>query len=178
LREVRVLGDGARGIGRLAAEHGGAPRERVDGYHASEQRWPIARLLYGEGAPAAQAWGAPRGHERRHDGSVPVRVALRAARATTAEGGALLRRERGDFRTNAARLAYPDAKAAGLPIGSGAVESRARHLVQVRLKRPGARWSPAGAQAIRTLRAHLKSGRPLRRLWAPTASPVAPRAAA
>jgi Uncharacterised protein family (UPF0236) len=164
LRDVLVLGDGARWIWTLAAEHFGERRELVDFYHASEHLWKIARLLHGEGTPAAQAWAAARCHELRHEGIEPVRAALRAARAPGAENRAPLRRERRYFYTNAARMAYPDAKAAGLPIGSGAVESLARHLVQLRLKRPGARWSPAGAQAILTLRAHLQSGRPLLRL--------------
>ena len=161
LRDVLVLGDGARWIWTLAAEHFGARRELVDFYHASEHLWKVAHLLYGEGTPAAQAWGAARCHELRHEGCAPVLAALQAARARTTEGRMLLRRERRYFRTNAARMAYPEAKAAGLPIGSGAVESLAKHLVQLRLKRPGARWSRPGAQAILTLRAHLKSRRPL-----------------
>ena len=173
LRDVLVLGDGARWIWTLAAEHFGERRELVDFYHASEHLWKIARLLYGEGTPAAQAWGAARCHELRHDGSAVVLAALRTPRAPTAEGRLLLRRERRYFRTNAARMDYPTAKADGLPIGSGAVESLARHLVQLRMKRPGARWSRPGAQAILTLRAHLKSGHPLpalRILPAPTAA--------
>jgi hypothetical protein len=177
LRDVLVLGDGARWIWTLAAEHFGERRELVDFYHASEHLWQVARLLYGEGTPAAQAWGAARRHELRHEGLAPVQAALRAARAHTAEGRALLRRERHYFRTHAARMDYPAAKAAGLPIGSGAVESLAKHLVQLRMKRPGARWSPAGAQAILTLRAQLKSGRPLRLPALPPMPRAVPEAA-
>lgn len=177
LRDVLVLADGARWIWTLAAEHFGARRELVDFYHASEHLWTVARLLESEGTAVAAVWGAARCHELRHDGVEPVRTALRAARATTADGRQLLRRERAYFRTNAARMDYPAAKAAGLPIGSGAVESLARHLVQLRLKRPGARWSRAGAQAILTLRAHLASGRPLLRGAQPPAPTRAPRAA-
>jgi hypothetical protein len=172
LPEMLVLGDGARWIWTLAAEHFSARRELVDFYHASEHLWQVARVLYGEGSAAAQAWGAARCHELRHDGSALVRAALRKARAVTPEGRRVLRRERGYFRTNAARMDYAAAKDAGLPIGSGAVESLARHLVQLRLKRPGARWSLAGAQAILTLRAHLKSGRPV--ALQPTALSPAP----
>ena len=71
-----------------------------------------------------------------------------------------LRRERGYFRTNAAPMEYPSFRAAGLPIGSGAVESSARHLVQQRLKRAGARWSEAGAQCVMNVRCALASTRP------------------
>ena len=177
LRDVLILGDGARWIWTLAAEHFGARREVVDFYHASEHLWTVARLLESEGTAVAAEWGAARCHELRHDGVDPVRTALGAARATTADGRKLLRRERAYFRTNAARMDYPAAKAAGLPIGSGAVESLARHLVQLRMKRPGARWSRAGAQAIVTLRAHLKSGRPLPCRAQPPVPTQAPRAA-
>ncbi len=177
LRDVLVLADGARWIWTLAAEHFGARRELVDFYHATEHLWTVARLLESEGTAVAQTWGAARCHELRHEGVETVRTALRAARATTADGRKLLRRERAYFRTNAARMDYPAAKAAGLPIGSGAVESLARHLVQLRMKRPGARWSRAGAQAILTLRAHLRSGRPLPLRAQPPGPTQAPRAA-
>jgi hypothetical protein len=159
LPEVIVLGDGAAWIWNLAAEHIGERRELDDYYHASEHLWQVAHALYGVDSPAATAWATARCHELRHEGSAPVRAALRAARASTPESRRLLRRERGYFRKHAERMAYPAAKAAGLPIGSGAVESLARHLVQLRMKRPGARWSRPGAHAILMLRAHLLTQR-------------------
>ncbi len=168
LRRVLVLGDGAKWIWTLAAEHFGERDELVDFYHASEHLAHVAHVLFGEGTPAAQAWHRARCHELRHEGVAPVRAALSAARATTTKHRRELRQERGYFRRNAARMDYPAAKAAGLPIGSGAVESLARHLVQLRLKRPGARWSRPGAQAILTLRAYIKSDRPI----GPTITPV------
>ena len=85
--------------------------------------------------------------------------------AASAPGGTpaadALRRERAYFRTNAARMAYPTFRARGLPIGSGAVESAARHVIQQRMKLPGVRWGDAGGRAIATLRARLRSDRPL-----------------
>jgi len=48
-----------------------------------------------------------------------------------------------------------------LPIGSGAVESAAKHLVQQRMKRAGMRGSDLAARAILDLRCHLLSGRSL-----------------
>jgi hypothetical protein len=51
-----------------------------------------------------------------------------------------------------------------LPIGSGAVEASAKHLVQHRMKRAGSRWSELGARAILDLRCHLLSGRSLDRV--------------
>ena len=45
-------------------------------------------------------------------------------------------------------MRYPEFRAAGYPIGSGAVESSAKHVIQQRLKRAGCRWSERGGQAL------------------------------
>ena len=161
LRRVGVLGDGAVWIWHLAAEHFGERIEIVDCYHASEHRWTLAHALYGSGTAQATAWARARLHTLRYDGGDALLTALRRLRPRPPETREVLRRERGYFRTNVTRMAYPTFVAQGLPIGSGAVEAAAKHLVQLRMKRPGARWSPAGAQAILTLCAHLAS-RPTR----------------
>jgi hypothetical protein len=160
LREAAILGDGARWIWDLAGEHFGARVEVVDGFHAAEHLHAAARALFGEGADAA-AWAEQRAAELLARGPEPVLAALRAARAPTAAARAILRTERGYFRTNAERMAYPEFRLDGLPIGSGAIESAADHLVQRRMKRAGMRWSEAGGDAILALRARLRSGRPL-----------------
>jgi hypothetical protein len=58
-------------------------------------------------------------------------------------------------------MQYPSLREERLPIGSGAVEASAKHLVQHRMKRTGSRWSDLGARAILDLRCHLLSGRSL-----------------
>src|SRR5262249_59964533 len=110
-----VLGDGARWIWTLAAEHFGERRELVDFYHASEHLWTVARLLHGEGTPAAAAWAQARCHELRHEGLAPVLTALKAARATTAEGRLVLRRGGPLLPPPPARLGEPPATAARPP---------------------------------------------------------------
>jgi hypothetical protein len=160
LREAVVLGDGARWIWEVAAEHFGTRVEVVDFYHAVEHLGTAARALWGEG-PAATAWVQTRAADLRARGPTPVLAALRRARGHSAETAAALRAERGYFARNAERMAYPELRLDGLPIGSGAVESAADHLVQRRMKRAGMRWSPTGGQALLTLRARLRSGRPL-----------------
>lgn len=160
LRRVVVLGDGAPWIWNLAAEHFGERVEILDFYHASQHLWALAHALYGPGTAAAAAWATARLHTLRHVGGEALLQALRRLRPTTAEAQEVLRRERSYFRTNVTRLAYPTYAEQGLPLGSGAVESAAKHLVQLRLKRPGARWSPAGAQALLTLSAYRASRPP------------------
>ncbi len=161
LRPVHVVGDGAPWIWNVAEEHFGARTEVVDFYHACEHIWTVARALAGADAAAAKAWADARIEELRKEGGAPVRAALAKARAPTAEAAEIVRRERGYFATNAAGMAYPTIADQGLPIGSGAVQSSAQHVVQQRMKRPGQRWSCTGGAAMLALRARHASGRSL-----------------
>lgn len=161
LREVVVLGDGAPWIWRLADEHFGARRtEIVDWYHASQHVWAVGKALYGAETPAAAAWVDRALEQLGTRGATALLPLLAAAVPPDADAAELLRRERGYFTTNACRMDYPAYRARGLPIGSGAVESAAKHLVQDRMKRAGMRWSFAGAQALLAVCAHLTNTRP------------------
>lgn len=57
------------------------------------------------------------------------------------------------------RMDYAAYREAGLPIGSGTIESAAKTVVQQRMKQAGMRWSRRGAQAMLALRASLLSNR-------------------
>jgi hypothetical protein len=159
LREAAVYGDGAAWIWHLADERFAARLEVVDPYHAYQHLHTAARALLGD-TPAASEWVARRKAELLTAGIEPVLAALRA-KAPSAEAVAVLRTERGYFTTNAERMDYPALRLDGLPLGSGAIESAADHLVQRRMKRAGMRWSEAGADALLALRARLQSRRPL-----------------
>jgi hypothetical protein len=63
------------------------------------------------------------------------------------------------YQNNKNRMYYKTYKNAGLLIGSGAIESAHRNIVQQRLKLSGQRWSIYGAQQIVNLRAFEKSNR-------------------
>jgi hypothetical protein len=51
-----------------------------------------------------------------------------------------------------AHLDYAGARAAGLEIGSGAIESGHRHVIQQRLKLAGSWWKESSAEAMLGLR--------------------------
>jgi Uncharacterised protein family (UPF0236) len=161
LRPVTVIGDGAPWIWNLAADHFATRQEIVDFYHASQHLWTAARSAFGQTSPATTAWAQTQVHTLSHNGVAPILTALAALTPPDPSAAEVLRHERAYFRKNAARMDYPTFRAQGLPLGSGAVESSGKHLVQQRMKRPGARWSESGAQALLTLRSHLLSERSL-----------------
>jgi hypothetical protein len=154
LRPVVVLGDRAPWIWNLAAEHFGVRTEIVDYYHAAEHLAVLGKALYGETDPHATVWRRRAATVLRQRGADRLLSHLGRTHAPNPAAAEVLRRERGYFTTNAARMAYPHFRARGLPIGSGAVESAAKNVVQQRLKRAGMRWSEQGGQALVALCAY------------------------
>ncbi len=169
LREALLLGDGAVWIWNrrrrasmkpLADERFDARIELVDHWHAAGHRHTVATALFGDG-PTAEAWGEARADDLLAQGGEPILAAFKAARAPSAEAAEVRRKERGSFAKNAERMDYPTLRLDGLPVGSGAIESAADHLVQRRMKRAGMRWSDDGGRAMLALRARLRSRRPI-----------------
>ena len=70
-----------------------------------------------------------------------------------------IRRHREYFLKNQRRMAYAQLMALKLPIGSGAIESAVRRVVNLRLKGPSLFWCRASAEAILLLRSYYKAGR-------------------
>ena len=56
-------------------------------------------------------------------------------------------------------MGYARLKANNWPIGSGAVESAIRRVINLRLKGPGIFWYRENAEAMLMLRAYYKAGR-------------------
>ncbi len=163
-RQVVVLGDGAKWIWKLATRRVPQAVQIVDWYHAHEHLWDLAQLLYGEGTAAAwtwletlagelwvaattddvavlataadEAWATPR---KDLPAGTPRRTQARHRQVTKAVAY---------FTTNALRLRYGAFRAQGLPVGSGVVEGGCQRVLHGRLKRPGACWSVAGAEAM------------------------------
>jgi len=63
------------------------------------------------------------------------------------------------WRRNQHRLAYKDVREKGLPLGSGAVASAVRRVINMRVKSPGTFWREDHVEGIIHLRAHSKAGR-------------------
>ena len=92
-------------------------------------------------------------------GPAPILTAL--ADLTPIDPGAAdeVRKAIGYFTTHQARMDYPRFVADHLPIGSGAIESACKTLIEEREKGAGMRWLKEDAQAVASLRALWRSGR-------------------
>ena len=161
--ESEVLGDGATWIWNLAAEHFYDSYQIVDWYHATEHLAAGARLLKGEGTPAAKRWF--NAHEtilfQGHAGWI-AQVLTTAAQSQPAVAEEL-EKEAGYFRNNKRRMNYLEMRQEGWAIGSGMVESAAKQF-KARFTGPGMRWSRDGAERLLPVRAAIMSGR-FEKLW-------------
>jgi hypothetical protein len=72
----------------------------------------------------------------------------------------------GYYRTNDKRMRYTEFREAGLPIGSGIVESAHKHVLQSRMKQAGQRWSVLRGRRMVELRALYRTAGPRRFHWA------------
>ncbi len=63
------------------------------------------------------------------------------------------------FSGNKARMQYKAFEEAGIPRGSGAIESAIRRVVNQRLKGNAKFWKEANAESMLLLRSYLKAGR-------------------
>ena len=71
----------------------------------------------------------------------------------------ILQRELEYFKTHLPHMHYKEIKDDNFPIGSGAVESGIRRVVNLRLKGPGIFWHEEIADAMLLLRSYYKAGR-------------------
>jgi hypothetical protein len=158
---VRALqGDGAAWVwddvgAVLGTDDHGEVVHGVDWWHALQQVWAAGRALHGDG-PAAGEWVKPREallwdgkwrdlrddvrREYAHCRSPPRREALASLATYLSNQG------------EAGRLDYARFREMGLNVGDGPVESACKHVVGLRLKRGGMRWSEEGSQAVVSLR--------------------------
>ena len=158
-----LIADGADWIWHQARcqlrREGVALVEILDFYHASEHLAAVAKAVFGLGSLRASDWLDRQCHALRHQGPTPVRRALAKLAPSTAAAADLVRKACLYFHTHAARMNYPAFRARQFPIGSGAIESSAKNLIQARQVQAGMRWTTRGAQCLASLRALHRSGR-------------------
>lgn len=136
----------------------------LDFYHCALYLESAANAVHGEDAPAARVLARHWGEILREqdDGAARVLKAMRYHRDERKGESHELIDKSIKFLANQAkrgRLAYPDALRQHRPIGTGVVEAAAKTVVNVRMKRAGARYSQHGGQAIMLFRTAVLSDR-------------------
>jgi hypothetical protein len=131
--------------------------ELLDFYHAAQHLAQVAALGKDWSAKARSRW---RNHQRRLLLRGQIEQVIEAVRELCrGRNSKAIRQHRDYFVKNQSRLAYAELSAIGLPIGSGAIESTVRRVINLRLKGPSIFWCRASAEAILLLRSYYKAGR-------------------
>jgi hypothetical protein len=138
----------------LAAEQ---VHELLDFYHAVQHLGQVAALRKDWSAQARARWRTRQRHLLLR-GEVEQVI---AAVGTLCRGrnSKAIRTHRAFFIRNQNRMAYAKLMAMKLPLGSGAIESTVRRVINLRLKGPSIFWCRASAEAILLLRSYYKAGR-------------------
>jgi hypothetical protein len=173
-RRLALVETQARGVeraGQIAAVTDGAEWEQgfidfhcpqavriLDFPHAAERVSAIGQALWGPESETTKTWLGEQLHSLKHDGPEELLAELGGLRAqhpevegVSANLAYLEKRE--------AHLHYPEYQAQGLPIGSGAMESGNKVVVEARLKGAGMHWAPHHVNPMLALRNILCSQR-------------------
>jgi hypothetical protein len=162
------LGDGARENWTLAEELCPFAIQILDFIHAVQNAMVCGKTLLGEGDPGLAGW------EERIRQLINAKSPDAAIRelldcmdfCSTDEQFAALDTLVRYYRSNDKRMRYTEFRDAGLPIGSGIVESAHKHVLQARMKQAGQRWSVLRGRRMVELRALYRTAGPRRFHWA------------
>jgi len=163
-KEIILVADGARWIWNRAdalAEALGLDSKRIvkvaDFYHAVEHLTNIAELCASWTEARRKRWLR---RMRRHLKAGRIGVVLQAARTLCrGRNAAKIRTEIEYFEDRRDLMRYDKFRRRGIPLGSGAVESAIRRVVNLRLKGPSIFWRGHNAERMLYLRAYFKAGR-------------------
>jgi Uncharacterised protein family (UPF0236) len=167
-RAVVCVGDGAPCNWNLADQLVPDATQILDWYHAVENAMKCAAVLLEEESPYLSLWkhrieellwqGEPTALINELMDCLPLVAKGRGGKEGLAALDALVRY----YRNNAQRMRYRTFHEYGYPLGSGAVESAHRHVLQVRMKLAGQRWAMRNARRMARLRAAYRTGGPAR----------------
>ncbi|HKP86853.1 MAG TPA: UPF0236 family protein [Blastocatellia bacterium] len=152
---IHCVGDGAGWIVRQVEDRfGGQGSYLIDFYHVSEYLAKAAEAI----SRAPQAWRRRQQQRLKSNrvGKVLEELTAHLEEEVVEDEPAPVRACWRYLSNRLGNLDYKGALAAGLPIGSGEIESGNRSVIQARLKRSGAWWKEENAEdmlALRTLRA-------------------------
>lgn len=158
--EVVFLGDGAEWIWNRIdgiCEAAGIAMENVtrvlDYYHAAEHLKVFVEAGWSKPEQVSKHYSELKKILKDDPEKLLVKLHNKSRR-----GGQILKREYQYFNKNRGSINYRMVRNRNLPIGSGAVESAIRRVVNLRLKSAGMFWKVENAEGFLHLRCQLKSG--------------------
>ena len=147
------IADGAKWIWNWVEDNYDDSIQIVDYFHAKEHLCDFAKVYFKDKAER-DSWIDKQTKTMLEMGITPVIAAI-STLSQTNEREQLL----GYYRQNEHRMQYHLFKAKGLQIGSGAIESAHKDVLQQRLKLSGQRWTIQGLKQMAQLRVVYKSGK-------------------
>lgn len=156
IREVVVIGDGAQWIWNMCEELFPDAIQILDFYHLSENTNNYAKFLYPEDEIGRRKW-VKQVLDAVSGGKVEEAIKLVEAKKVEKLPDGVVNLNT-YITNNRNRIDYHSLKDKGYYIGSGAIESANKMVIQQRMKQSGMRWSIAGGQYIAVLRTRHESG--------------------
>jgi hypothetical protein len=138
--DVTVLGDGAEWIWNLAQEVVPQAKGVLAVYHALEHVAGAAKAIWGDGTEEAAARLDAGRQALLSGGKAALELWVGSAFAAAGPAAEPLLGLAAYFAKHPTRLGYAERLAGGRSIGSGLVEGTVKQLVNLRMKRTGARW--------------------------------------
>ena len=158
LKNIVLIADGARWIWDWVEANHPEALQILDFFHAMEHLWQFARAWYKDESEQ-KTWVEGRKKLLLDDGVAQLVAELEAMPPPVSKAAGDERQNLITYyRKNIKRMMYKTFYDHGLMIGSGAMESANKNILQKRLKLSGQRWSTTGWQAVANLRALDKSG--------------------
>lgn len=129
----------------------------IDFYHAVQHLSDFAKCKVKWTSKERKRWVNKQKKRLKEGGITQVLEAMKEAMRGSRQKG--LKKEYNYFFKNRERMAYSQLAALNLPIGSGAIESSIRRVVNLRMKSPCVFWNEDGANAMIMLRSYFKAKR-------------------
>ncbi len=164
--KVAALCDGAPELWNLLAEPlgeealGTEVHEIVDLWHLLEKLGRAAAVIHGAGSAdeVVKGWRLRLLNSSRAAEGILADLKQSGREHVQVGDGRPVHDAITYIENNGERMDYAAARRRGLPVGSGNVEATCKSLVEVRMKRPGARWKEESGEHVIQLRAVALSG--------------------
>jgi hypothetical protein len=151
-KEIIVISDGADWIANIVKQLLPGVVHIIDWYHMTEHLWTCAKKLYGETSSECAIWVEKyKTYFMEEDPEIVIQSL--SLELMVAKNQTPLRDLLNYISPRKDNMQYKAFREKGYCIGSGAIESANKYVIQERLKRPGMKWSIKGGNAIGHLRA-------------------------